>query len=253
MNNKNKGYTLLELLIAMAIGVVILFGVTTTFTGSIQTSAAAIRTAEFDQEVRTVMSVMTRELMRAGYSSKAVNDVGTGTFNNDFLKSTGEPVRLWTSGNASITVNDTSLTGVCVTYSYDAKTPTPDGTLTLNTDDFRGFKLKSNAVYKRTAAAAIGANCTSGTWSALTSSDVVVDTLTFVWRDYTNNTDPTVTPGATPVGCSGITKVKDNSQILARTIRITLTAHSLKDSKLIRTLVDDVKVRNNVYDSCGSA
>lgn len=259
MKHSNKGYTLIELLIAIAIGAIIVFGVTTTFTGSMQTSATAIRTSQFDQELRATMNTITRDLRRAGFSKNATTDVGTGTSTNTFLLDTGEPLKIWTSANVSVlqtTAVPTTTPLTCVTYAFDAA-PTPDGVLTASSDDYRGFKLSGGVIYKRTAAATTGQNCSQGTWSQLTTDDLVVDALRFEWRDYTNgiaiDSTATVTPGPTPTGgCTGTATTADNTKILQRVVRVTLTAHSAKDANLTRTLQDDVKVRNNSFNSCGS-
>jgi prepilin peptidase dependent protein B len=248
----NKGYTLVELLVALAIGVVIMFGVTTTFVGSLKTSTASIHQAQFGQEVRATMNLITRDLKRAGYSATASNDVGFNTFNNDFLRTvTGENIRLWSgvTGTTEIPLSDSTV-GTCVTYSYDID---EDGT--IDTNERLGFKFNAttNTVQKRTSANANALDCTQGTWVTLTSSDLLVDALSFQWLDFTNLTDvPSSTPTTSPSGCVSAPTSGDNSKIAVRVVRVTFTARSAKDSTLTRTFIDDVKMRNNGYDPCGN-
>lgn len=250
--NKYKGYTLVELLVALAIGVVIMFGVTTTFVGSLKTSTASIHQAQFGQEMRATMNLITKDIKRAGYSKTATNDVGYNTFTNDFLKTvTGEVLRLWSgvTGTTEIPLTSSTL-GTCVTYAYDID---EDGA--IDTTERLGFKFNatSGTVQKRTAAASNALDCTQGTWATLTSSDLVVEELSFKWIDFTNLTDvPSSTPATSPSGCVGTPTSGDNTKIAVRVVRVTFTATSAKDSTLTRTFVDDVKMRNNGYDPCGT-
>lgn len=251
---KSAGYTIIELLVAIGIGVVIMFGVSTTFIGSLKTSATAVRTAQFDQEMRAAMGLMARDIKRAGYYVNAVNDVGKGTNTNTFITTvtgqTSEPMRIWsdiTAGGVARAANSAS-TGTCITFAYDQAGTYGDGTLSLNSSDMRGFRLSNNTLQMRTSGggSAPSANCNVGSWTSVMSPDVNVTALTFNWVDYTNSVEPTAT--GLPVGVPR----PDHTKVLGRVVHIFMTANSIKEPTLTRTFEADVKVRNNVYDPTGN-
>lgn len=272
---REVGYTLIELLVAIGIGAVIIYGVTTTFVGSTRTSGAAIRTGQFEQEMRATMSLMVNDIKRAGYSSKAADDVGSGTNTNAFsieiTGSTSEPMQIWATNTGTtvraITGNpiDTA-TGTCITYSYDYL---DDGALSPGTKDFRGFRYNSTdqAIEKKTSGGTAGQSrspsCNTGSWEQITSSDMKVTSLTFNWVDYTSSSTPTVSPtpasSPTAASCPGLPTAGDNTAVVGRVVRITMVAKAVVDKSadynsapLQRTLIEDVKVGNNILNVCGS-
>jgi prepilin peptidase dependent protein B len=250
MMNKIKGYTVIELLMALAIGVMILGGVMNVFVTSIKTSASTIRASEFNQEVRTLMNVIIRDVKRAGYSKNAVNDLGSGKNTNTFITSdseiNGEPLTIWQDASANaqaVLPTVTNTTGTCLTFAYDQAGTIGDGVLTLKTVDFRGFRLSSdNTVQMRIAGStqAPSPHCGVGLWQDVTSPDIHVSALTFAWRDYTNNNDPTST--AVPAEI-----VRDHAVISQRFVHVVLSASHKTEPTLKRTLQADILVRNHLY------
>jgi type IV pilus assembly protein PilW len=271
MLKNNQGFTMIELLIAMVIGIILLWGVTTTFVGSVQTSAAAVRQAQFDQEMRSTMSIITRDLKRAGYSKNATDDIGTGTNTNAFITTvsgtTSEPLQIWDSISANVPISmyatpapgyTSAGQGKCVTFAYDQNQATPagDGALDVGSADFRGFRQNGTKVQMRTSggtAGSITASCNEGgdVWSDMTTAAVNVTQLSFSWVDYTDTNDPTSTPTVVPTPAVVSTYSRDHSAITQRVIRVVFSATSTGDPNLSRTLIEDVKVRNYVYDPNG--
>jgi len=64
---KTEGFTLIELMVAIAIGMVVLAGVTTTFITETKFYSAQEQINEMDQNARGALDVITRELKMAGY------------------------------------------------------------------------------------------------------------------------------------------------------------------------------------------
>lgn len=250
-----NGYTLIELLIALSIGVVVLAGLTNILVGSIRTSATAIRTSEFNQEIRNMMNIIIRDVKRAGYSKNAVNDLGAGKNTNAFITtvpaSNSEPLTIWTNISSKalpIVSTDIDTAGSCITFAYDQAGTVGDGVLTLKTDDFRGFRLSNdNAVQSRIAGStqAPSPSCGVGLWQDMTSPDINVTNFTFQWLDYTNMNDPTSTTIPAQY-------VRDHAVISQRVIRVTLSANSKSEPTLARTLQADIRVRNNLYNPDGT-
>ncbi|MCX4190368.1 PilW family protein [Methylophaga sp. OBS3] len=71
--SKQKGLTLIELMIAMIIGILIIGGVIGMFVTSVRSNADHIKMIELNQEMRVVMSLITRELRMANADEAAFN------------------------------------------------------------------------------------------------------------------------------------------------------------------------------------
>ncbi len=64
--NKNKGFTLIEILVAMAISSIVLAGVTTAYTTQIRNNVTQQMIVDMHQTIRGAMYIMQREIRMAG-------------------------------------------------------------------------------------------------------------------------------------------------------------------------------------------
>lgn len=108
--NKQAGITLIEMMIAMLIGLLVSGAVITIFISNVKSSSENIKMIHLNQELRTVMGFISDELKRAGYS---------GTSENDHM-------------------NFFSTTAQCILYSYDLD---EDGD--VDDDEKFGFRLEN--------------------------------------------------------------------------------------------------------------
>lgn len=141
-----KGFTLVEMLIASVLGLFVTGVIITVFSTNVRSSTENIQMVRLNQELRGVMALMTDELKRAGYSADSQN--------SDFM-------------------DELNFTSTCVRYSYD-----DDANKVQDSDEHFGFRLQNNKVeWSRNAT---GTGCTGGTWAALTTIDVAsIVTLDF--------------------------------------------------------------------------
>ncbi len=135
------GFTLVELMVAMVIGLIVIGAVTALVLSMVRSNKETIAATRLTQELRATTAVITSELQRAG--------------------SSGNPFNI-TSTVALGTVN--TSTANCIIYSYG-----DTGGTTVN----RAISLSGGAVYMGTTA------CGSG-GTKLSSTSVSVSGLTFV-------------------------------------------------------------------------
>jgi prepilin-type N-terminal cleavage/methylation domain-containing protein len=87
-NQLEKGFTLVELLVAMAVTVIILGGALLLFSNSIQTSNLTLKRSEVETEARAALNQISRDLSQAGtgvpLNGIAIPSVGTGGANPNF-------------------------------------------------------------------------------------------------------------------------------------------------------------------------
>lgn len=91
---KNSGFTLLELLIAMAISSIVVAGIVTSFNMQVKTKVTQEVIVEAQQNLRAAMYVMTREIRMAGYDPG-----GTGNFGITNISDSGASSTISFTGN----------------------------------------------------------------------------------------------------------------------------------------------------------
>ena len=169
--HRQKGMTLIELMISIVLGLLVLAAATTMTVNSIVTNGSTLTSARLNQDLGSVAQVLVNEIRRAGYSG--------GVF--DYLD------------NEDINIVSNS----CILYAYDAD---KDGS--LETTEKFGFKLVGSEIQMRTdcAAGACATSCAAGTWVALTDNSVVsINSLSF---DSVNSKCISITDTANVVNLS---------------------------------------------------
>lgn len=148
-----RGFSLVELMVAMAAGLIVLGAAVIFAVTSMRSYSENILSAKLTQELRSSMNLVVRELRRAGYDSTSVSRVLTTSSASGF------------TGMTSTDPDDTDEG--CVTYTYDRAGDT----------EIRGFRL-SDGTLQLSATDGPGNPCTTaGTvWQDITDPEVVTIT-----------------------------------------------------------------------------
>lgn len=155
-----RGFTLIELLISIVIGLIILSAVLGLFVSMIRSNTDSIKTIQLNHELRAAMSLISRDLRRAGANRNAAADATAATPSNPF--SVAGTTRLAIASNQQGDANS------CITYSYDSN----------EANELYGFRLDSAMGTVETRAG--GAACNAGGWSNITDENLVnITALTF--------------------------------------------------------------------------
>lgn len=208
-----RGSTLIQLMIGILVGFIVLMAVTQFMAAQLASNTNVLKATRLNQELRSVMDLVVRDLRRSAYWENAISGVwyegSTGVVANPL-----QSITVGTTADPAV-----QTTANSITYSYDVN---GDGSLTAATDTFT-IQLNNNAVELVQA----------GTATQL--SDPASTTITTLSFDYAPIHDATVTctlPGSTPT-------------LTVREIRITLTGQLASDSTVTRTLQDTVRMRGD--------
>ena len=171
-----RGFSLIELMVGMAIGLILMAAVVALTVSMLRTNAETVTLSKLTQEGRSISDLVTREVRRARYSGNARAFVGAGgAVTNAF-------------GVVQINTTDlpTAVSGNCIRFSYDAD---DDGT--LETNEVKVISLFNGAVYLGQAATYAGASCVTSSAGAgnalrISSRDVNVTSLEFRGNSTTN-------------------------------------------------------------------
>lgn len=233
MNKKHhirqKGFTLIELMIAILIGFIVVAAVLTIYITTIRGSSNTLKLTRLNQDMGIAMLIMTNDIRRAGYWGGAIT--GANLTLNPF---TDVEVRNIGAGALQVPVPGTPVTGNCITYSYDANA-WPNAAYNVadsnapEAAEYFGFRLSNNALQIKTqGTTSQAAACNDGTWVNLTDPDEITIT----------NLQFTLSAEYSATNASGNT-------VTARSVGVTLTGQAESDSTIDASMSDIVKIRNN--------
>lgn len=231
---KQTGFTLIEIMISLLIGLIVLGATISMYVNTIEGSTNTVKSARLNYDLESVILLMVNDIARAGYWGGATS--GANSSANPF-----------TTGAANMQMP----TAACILYSYDApETSALNGNGAVNNGEYYGFKLQSGTISIRTSdTAETTADCTGSGWSALTvPQDVNITALTFTTAykclNVTTSVSYDMTCAAAAAAAVGNLSTGDRA-VESRQINIALTGQLVSDTAVTKTLSGTVKVRND--------
>ncbi|MEX1199182.1 MAG: prepilin-type N-terminal cleavage/methylation domain-containing protein [Methylophaga sp.] len=237
-NKKLKGFTLIELMIAILIGALVIGATLTIYVTTIRGSSNTLKLTRLNQDLGVTLLIMTNDIRRAGYWGGAI--VGANLTLNPFSDVAVRDIGDVAIGDPTVA----PVTGNCITYSYDADAyddPAYDpdvDSVAPDADEYFGFRVNNGAVQIKTSGTtSIDAQCGDGVWVNLTDPEEInVTELAF-----------------TLVADNSATNASGNT-VTARQVSIRIEAQMVSDAD-INTQLDDenavndvVKIRNNLIE-----
>jgi len=145
---KQQGLTLIEMMIALVLGLFVTAAIITVFSTNVRSSNESLRMIRLNQELRGAMGLMTNEFKRAGYSA---------------------------SSSITTFMDRTNFTATCANYSYDINSNS-----SIDTAEYYGFHFDeaNNEIGWGSGLSSTGC---SSSWQAITDSNIAsIVTLNFV-------------------------------------------------------------------------
>jgi prepilin peptidase dependent protein B len=206
---RQRGLSMVELMVAVTVGLIVLTGVTAMMVNSLQSANDTMRAARLNQELRAVMDLIVRDLRRAGYRGDYASYFGLlaagQTFSNTVAVSAG---------------------GSQLQFSYD-----------LDADG--AFSVAETFGYRRSGTSVQALR--NGNWVTLTNAGTTqVTALSFCFAP-SEDTDCLAAPPA----ASQVTITGGTINVIVKDVRITLTGRAADDASIERTLRETVRVRND--------
>ncbi len=170
-HNKQQGYGLVEVLLALSLGLIVLGATSSVVVDTVKQNSDAKQASQLEQELGRIADAMAKNISRAGYSLDAINQLQNNPFG---------PVT-----PANLAVTD------CILFSYDIDAPnnTP-GVIDVNnggnnvTTELMGYRFDRLAHAVETRAGNLG--CADTGWQDLTDPGfLVIDNLT-IQRQQSN-------------------------------------------------------------------
>ena len=155
----SAGFTLLELMVALAISAFVLLGVIGIFSSTISNSKQSLDLSRLDYELQTTMSMLTQDIAAAGYWANAAS-----ASINPFS----------VTGSTDLSINADAN---CILMTYDKNANGSLPALSSSSDDERyGYRLNNSAIQFRPFGAAHSCTAATGVWENLTDSGKITIT-----------------------------------------------------------------------------
>ncbi len=202
-----QGFSLVELMIALMLGLVLVGGAVSVLGGTLRSNADLVRMARLEEQLDGLMGLMLRDLRRAGGTSKPYLALSGGASPFGLDAPSAYPGE---SANS------------CLTLSYDLNR---DGLLTTAAanDERFGYRLKDKMVQIRASGLTCNANNAPGWENAADASELEVTTLSFT------------------VATNSVADMD------TRRVTVMLAGRMKSDPTTARSFVRTVRVRNDVY------
>jgi type IV pilus assembly protein PilW len=141
--HKNKGFTLPELMIAMAVGSIIMAVIYSTYQAQQKSYTTQHLVVEMQQNIRAAMSLMKREIRMAGYDPSESSPAGILSAAGDFIEFSFDM-----NGDGAISGSNESLTYGFTTGDGDLDGIADDGAESLwRIDDNSGSPINEQIAY----------------------------------------------------------------------------------------------------------
>lgn len=211
-----SGFTLIELMIGLLIGLIVLSGATYIFVITVKSSRDVMYSARLNQELAAAVSIISGDIRRAGgWRQVAGNSSPYSDIGMDFKVVSGAD---------------------CVLYNYDE-----DNDSAIASDEYRGIKLDSGVLKFKTSGSDMS-DCTTGQWDPITDDNFMTITdATFVDQSVctviTSTTSSAVCPAA--VGTDEVRSVRE--------LAFSISAEVKNDTSWKKTVQESVRIRNDFY------
>lgn len=237
--NLGRGFSMVELLVALVAGLIIVGTATTLYVSIIRANATSVQLSALNLGMQSLLDVMERDIRRAGYFANASLNLSRDANGNPVIAPTDRTAMfslMASAGSSTTTWQDMQRISVaaplydCILLRYDAN---DDGTI-AGTNEILGYRFKSATLgleFKQWATVAdqlttpTQCNDDEG-WSNISQDgQVQLSSVTFA-----------ITPAAgfsVPTG--------------QRTITVSMVGQSQQKPALSLTLQRQVRMRNDQY------
>lgn len=163
---KQRGLTLVEILIALVLGLFVIAATLTIYINTLRSSSDSLNSTRLNHDLTMSISLMSNDIKRAGYWGAA--KVDSNGFDNLFNVEAVAPAISTNLQVRNLAAPTTAaITGDCILYSYDADM---DGVVDAN--EFYGFRLEDDSIKMRLNGTTTN-DCSDGSWQTMSDENVV--------------------------------------------------------------------------------
>ena len=174
---RQRGVTLVELLVGMAVGVVVVGGAMAMYTSSVRSSNDTLKSSKLNQEIGSLLHVIANDVRRAGFW----DDMDMTAIDENPFNRQGATALVVLDDMATNSIQPPTGQGSCMVYAYDATYLPGNVAGALESTDLFGFRLNGTVVQMRQSGVVDGTgcvggtcnSCTNGTWENVTDPNLI--------------------------------------------------------------------------------
>ena len=239
--NRQHGFSLIELMIALAAGLIVSVAAVAFLMSSFRSNADYVKSTKLTQELRSTLDLITRDLRRAGYDETAMGLVSTGTATSRFTR-----MNMCNASNVCTTGATPPIT--CVIYAYDRAGGTP-GTLDQASGEIHGIRRKqvtnaagvSVGVVEYAVSTSTAKPACSGAGPDYSVFPVVCNTAT-TWCPLSDPAQLDIT--ALTFADTGA----NTGGVILRDINVALQGRIAGSTEFTRGVRSNIRIRSECYD-----
>lgn len=185
---RQKGLSLVELLIGLLVGAIVVAGAISIFTGSVRNSTDNINLTRLNQDLRAMMDIMERDIRRAGFVTSDPQTNLNSVLNNPFLDNQT------VGATTDITILDyDGGTDNCILYAYNRDDDADNNGVTdeipsaVDSNERLGFRLDSGGELDMRQSGSTNDDCSNGSWQTITEPEVEITSLSFALDEHVLN------------------------------------------------------------------
>ncbi len=212
-----RGFTLTELLVVLVINLLLFSALITLYLANLNHYRKTLDNMRLNQQLQSVLILMSNDIRRAGYWANASTDIGTNQNNNPFMTS---------STNISVNAG-----ADCILFSYDKNSDGLFPAINPAIDDEQyGYRLNNQVLQARPPGAPFSCTASASSWENMTNtSNIQITNLTFTLTTSTITTGP---------GIKGI---------IMRSVDVSITGRLASDNSITKTLTQHIRIRNDQF------
>jgi prepilin-type N-terminal cleavage/methylation domain-containing protein len=258
--SRTRGFSLVELMVALAAGLIVSSAVVTFLMSSFKSNAEYVQSTRLTQELRNTLDLAVRDLQRAGYDDNALTYMGN-TNTSPF-----SPMCIWDSAAGACSTTVPSAAGGCIIYAYDRTFPNNDsnahgtaGGLDVDNGEVRGLRRGTATVNSLTVGVMEYAVSESTTKPACNGAAATYTTYpatcnaTSKWCPLSDASKLDIT--AFTITNNGPPTMNDTTSGISMAVRrldITLSGRIAGTTDPARTVRTSIKVRSDCVRATGS-
>ena len=253
----NQGFSIVELMVAMLIGLIIISAVMSIYVSTIKNSRDLLSSASLSQELTAVMSIVVKDIRRSGYWSGVTSTQHSQ--NNPFYVLQEITPETVPPGYRMPYAVQISSDQTCISLAYDAD---DDTGADVQKNDLFAFRLKNNSIqtlqrvklsnFKKNACANNAGSWMNITDSGLISiSDLHISTIDSQCFNINTSQQWNTTTKSHLFPCLSLNNRYSSGDRLVETrlINLTIKAHLTSDEQTKKQLSQKIRLRNNILVS----
>jgi prepilin-type N-terminal cleavage/methylation domain-containing protein len=224
--HRNRGFTLIELMVALVLGLVVVGGVMGVFMSTYQANSQNIKSVRLNEDMRAVMSLITRDIRRAGIRSFNWTATTVNWYATNVFAPTGMN---WIVSAYSTTEPANS----CILFNYDT-----NNNNALDIVDNRGYRLHKEGTAQSIEMRRTATACNGTGWEKITDENV----MNVLSLDFTT----TIEPGVAGVSVRSIIVTLRGATNTRSGNPATITAADCSNIDVVcPQLVEKIRLRND--------